>query len=166
MKKALIIIGAVVLALVIAGGSFYGGMAYQNNQQAQTRANFLRSRGITDTGNGANGSFTGGGQAGGRGFGGGTNGTVKSINGSTLTVSTAQNVTTVNLTDSTVIEKSVAGAASDLQPGERVIVTGQRDSSGVVTASQVLIVPANAAPAGPGGTPGAPAAQQSATPAP
>ncbi|HEX7973360.1 MAG TPA: DUF5666 domain-containing protein [Anaerolineales bacterium] len=151
MKKVLIIIGAVVLALAIAGGSFYGGMAYQNNQQAQTRANFLRSRGITDNGAGGNGGFTGAGQGGGqggRGFGGGTTGQVKSLNGSTLMVSTAQNVTTVNLTASTIIEKSVPGATTDLQPGERVIVTGQRDSNGVVTASQVLIVPQVATPAG------------------
>jgi hypothetical protein len=57
-----------------------------------------------------------------------------------LTLSTAQNITTVNLLDSTRIEKSAPGAASDLQAGQGVIVTGQRDSSGNISATQVLIL--------------------------
>jgi hypothetical protein len=57
-----------------------------------------------------------------------------------LSLSTAQDVTTVNLTDSTVIEKPSQGTTSDLQAGVRVIVTGQRDSNGTITASQITIL--------------------------
>ena len=143
MNKILMIIGAVVLAVVVAAGSFYGGMAYQRNQADQTRANFLRSRGLDPNAaqNGfQNGANNGGGTRQGF-FGGGTTGQVKSIEGNVLTLSTAQNVTTVNLSNSTVIEKSVQGSTSDLQPGERVLVAGQRDAQGNITAAQITILP-------------------------
>ncbi len=142
MNKVVIVVIAVVLAVAIAAGSFYGGMAYQQNQASATRNAFLRSRGINPNGTGG---FQGGnGQNGaGRGFfGGGATGQVKSLNGNTLTISTAQNVTTVNLNNNTVVEKTAQGSTSDLQTGERVLVTGQRDSNGNITASQILILPA------------------------
>ncbi|MGW8249236.1 MAG: DUF5666 domain-containing protein, partial [Anaerolineales bacterium] len=60
-----------------------------------------------------------------------------------LTLSTAQDVTTVNLSDSTQIEKTVAGAVSDLQPGMRVMVSGEKDSSGNVSANRVSILSDN-----------------------
>jgi Domain of unknown function (DUF5666) len=150
MKNIMIIIGAIVLAIVIAGGSFYGGMAYTRNQEAQVRANFFASRGIIPTtGQNANG----GQRQGGFGFGGGTTGQVKSINGNVLMLSTAQNVTTVDLSSSTRIEKFGPGATSDLQTGERVTVSGQRDSNGNITATQILIIPTNPSNPSPTGTP-------------
>jgi len=139
MKKPLIIIGVIVFVLAASAGSFYGGMAYARNQASQVRAQFLASRGLGGNGggNGANGTN---GQRQGF-FGGGATGQVKSINGNVLTLSTAQNVTTVNLSASTSIEKSDPGTTTDLQPGERVLVTGQRDSSGNIAATQILILP-------------------------
>jgi hypothetical protein len=142
MKKPLMIIGVIALVLVFSAGSFYGGMAYARNQASQIRSQFLASRG-----QGGNGAFNGGanGATGQRqglfGGGGGTTGQVKTINGNVLTISTAQNVTTVNISSSTQIEKAAPGATSDLTPGERVLVTGQRDSSGNIAASQILILP-------------------------
>ena len=133
MKKLLIIAGAVLLAVMLSAGSFYGGMAYQRNQANQIRANFLRSRGIDPN------SPNNGGQRQGF-FGGGTVGQVQSLQGNVLTISTPQNTTTVNLSDSTRIEKAAPAVASDLQQGERVMVTGQRDAKGNITASQVLIL--------------------------
>ena len=67
-------------------------------------------------------------------------GEVKSIEGNVLTVSTAQDVTTVNLSDTTQIVKSVEGTTSDLQPGVRVMVTGEQDNDGNITASQITIL--------------------------
>jgi Domain of unknown function (DUF5666) len=149
MKNVLIIIGAIVLAIVIAGGSFYGGMAYQRNQEAAVRASFFASRGIENggqfqggQGQGANGT-NGGQRQGGFGFGGGTSGQVKSLDGNVLMLSTPQNVTTVNLTSSTRIEKFGPGATTDIQPGQRVTVSGQRDSNGNITATQIMILPTN-----------------------
>ncbi len=146
MKRIIIIVGAVVLAVALAAGSFYGGMAYQRNQANQVRDSFLRSRGLNGNGGtGGAGGFPGGAGngagGGGRGFfGGGTVGQVKSVDGNTLTISTAQNETKVTLSDTTRIEKSVQGALSALQPGMQVMVTGQRDANGNITAVQVLIL--------------------------
>jgi hypothetical protein len=154
MKKVLIIVGVILAAVLISGASFWGGMTYQSNKVNQARTNFFNSRG----GQPADGQFQGNGQlpsgAQGQGFrGGGTVGQVKSIDGNVLTLSTAQNVATVNLTDTTKIMKSVEGTTSDLQPGMRVLVAGERDSNGNITASQITIVnndavaaPANTAP--------------------
>lgn len=66
-------------------------------------------------------------------------GQVKSIDGDVLQISTAQDVTTVNLTGDTIILKSVEGIQSDLQTGTRVLVVGERDDQGNITASQITI---------------------------
>jgi hypothetical protein len=146
MKKLLIVAGIILLIAGVAAGSFYGGIAYQTNKVNQARLNFENARGQASggqaPGNGA-GFPEGGapnGQAPGGGFGGGTIGQVKTIEGNVMTVSTAQDVTTVNLTSETQIEKSVAGTTDDLQPGVRVMITGQKDSNGNITASQITIM--------------------------
>jgi hypothetical protein len=148
MKKILIVVGAILLAGLIAAGSFWGGMAYQIKQAEQVRASFMNARGIANDGqlpNGGqgamNGQLPGGGQAPGM-FGGsnGTVGQVKTIEGNVMTVSTAQDVATVNLSDTTQIEKTVSGVVNDLQPGVRVMVTGQKDANGNITADQIQIL--------------------------
>ena len=70
----------------------------------------------------------------------GTTGVVKTVDGNVITISTAQDVTTVNLTEDTRIEKYASAAITDLQPGVRVMVTGQPDDDGNITASQIQIV--------------------------
>ena len=148
MKKVLIIVGVIILAAALSAGSFYGGMTYERSQASNIRNQFLQARGLSgggfDNNGGSNNGRQNGGFAGGQrgGFfgGGGVTGQVKSLDGNTLSLSTAQNVTTVNLTDSTVIEKPSQGTTSDLQAGVRVVVTGQPDSNGVITASQITIL--------------------------
>jgi hypothetical protein len=145
MKKILIIVGAILLAALIAGGSFYAGRAYQTNQADQARARFMQDRGMTEGEMPQPGQFPSGG---GMGFPGrGTTGVVKTIDGNVITISTAQDVTTVNLTEDTQIEKYAAATITDLQPGVRVMVTGQQDEDGNITASQIQIV--NDDPSGP-----------------
>lgn len=149
MKKYYWITGAVILALLLSGGSFYGGILYQTQRANQLRTNFLASRGSFNNGQeneGGNNPFfaNGSGQGGGglRGaFGGGVTGQVKSLEGNVLQISTPQNVTTVNLSGTTVIQKYAAGAATDLQQGQRVIVSGPRDDQGDITATQIMILP-------------------------
>lgn len=146
MKKILMIIGLILAAGLIAAGSFWGGMKYQSNQADQVRASFLAARGISDQGQNGSAGNPGAGQfrsGGGGFFGGGTTGQVKTIEGNVMTLSTPQDVTTVNLTNSTQIEKTVTGAVSDLQPGMRVIVTGDRDNNGNITANRVSILSDN-----------------------
>ena len=148
MKKVLIIVGAILLAALIAGGSFYAGIAYQTKQAEQVRDRFMQARGMTEGEMPQSGQFPGGnppeaGQfpGGATGFPGrGTTGVVKTIDGNVMTISTAQDVTTVNLSEDTRIEKFDLAAITDLQPGVRVTVTGQQDDDGIITASQILIM--------------------------
>ncbi len=164
-KNILIIIGVVVLVILVGAGGFWGGMTYQTNQDSQAQARFFEQRGqppsdgqmpegmqAPNDGQGVFGQAQGGFRGGGVGYNG-TMGEVKSMEGNTLTLSTAQDVTTVNLTDTTKITKSVEGTTSDLQPGVRVMVAGETDDQGNVTATQITIVntdasaaPANTAP--------------------
>jgi hypothetical protein len=148
MKKILMILGTILVAALIAAGSFWGGMAYQSNANElaanQAQADFMNARGQANGGQFPNdGQGPTGGLAPGSFGGGGTTGVVKTINGNVLTVSTAQDVTAVNLSEATQVEKSEPVATSDLQPGMQVIVTGQRESGGEITASQIMILNSN-----------------------
>jgi hypothetical protein len=150
MNKTIIVIVAIIVAVVLAAGSFYGGMAYQRTQTANTRAAFFATRGLDANGTNPNGT-QGQGQSQRRGFfGGGTTGQIKTIEGNVITLSTPQNVTTVNLSDTTQIEKTGPGVLSDLTPGLTVVVSGQRDANGNIAATNIMIMPANSSnnPAG------------------
>lgn len=140
-KKILMIAGAILTAAALAAGGFYGGMAYQSNQAKQAQANFANGRGGQfANGQLASGQAPTGAQVPGGFPGGGTTGQIKSITGNVMTVSTAQNVTTVNLSDTTQVQKSAEATAAELQPGVQVRVIGPRDSSGNITASQIQIL--------------------------
>ncbi len=78
------------------------------------------------------------GNPGGR-FGGGASGTIASINGSTLTLSTQQGDVTVNVDANAVIQKTVGGSLSDLQTGQFVTVIGTADASGNVAATSISL---------------------------
>lgn len=145
-KSILVTAGVVILVLAVGGGSFYGGMLFEQSRAANIRNAFFANRGGGDGGNGAfggggNGNFGGGGGNGAFGGGGGGRvfGQVKSIDGDTLVISTPQNVTTVHLTGTTTISKLVTGARTDLQPGETVNVRGQRETSGDITATDIQV---------------------------
>jgi len=152
-KKILIITGVILLVILVGAGGFWGGMTYKANQNSQAQASFFEQRG----GSPSTGQFPSDGQfpegmqfqgAGQGNFdqtqgifrGSGTMGQVKSIEGDVLTISTAQDVTTVNLADNTTIIKSIEGSASDLQPGVRVMVAGEADDEGNITANQITIL--------------------------
>lgn len=166
MKKVLLIVGAILLAAVIGGGSFWGGMRYQANKASQAQANFFNARGGQAPGGGQfprEGAFPGNGQPGGGpgsnngaffAGGRGTMGEVKSIEGNVLTLSTAEDVTTVNLSEDTEVTKTASGTLDDLQPGTRVMVTGETDSEGTISANRITILNDN-----PPGLPNPPATE-------
>jgi hypothetical protein len=158
MKKQILIpilIAGAVLLIAGAGiGGFFGGRAYERNQANTIRNDFMRERGIENfdpnaiPGAGINmdaNAMPGAGNFPGRGIGGAT-GEVKSIDGNTITLSTGQNETTVTLSDNTAIVKTTSGAVADLAEGQQVMVTGDRDEDGNVTATQVTILSAGANP--------------------
>lgn len=151
MKKFIWIIGVVLLVAAAAGGGFFAGKAYQQSLYDQAQANFIQARG---DGGGMQGGgmfqggefpadrqmpFGGGGTLRG-GTGGGVMGTVKSLDGNTLTLSTAEDVTRVILTDETVVQMTVTGTPGDLAEGLRLMVTGERDTDGSLTATLIQIV--------------------------
>lgn len=153
MRKSLTIVGGVVLVLVVGGGAFYGGMVFERSRESDIQGRFFAERG------GFPGDFGGFGQDGMSGFQGpgdhadgqgafqgwtgftrGAAGTVKSIEGDTLLLSTAQDVTTVILTDQTVINLFVDGELEDLTPEQRVTVIGQRTEAGEIVAEIIQIL--------------------------
>jgi hypothetical protein len=149
MKKhiliPILIAGVIVLVAGAAVGGFFGGRAYERNQANTIRNDFMSERGIQGFNPNAapNENFTPG-QNGTNfpsgGFGRGASGEVKSIDGNTLTLTTGQNETKVTLSDTTAIVKSTSGTTADLAAGQQVMVTGERDADGNVTATQVMIL--------------------------
>lgn len=149
MRKLAVVLGAVLVLLLVGGGSFYGGMVFERSRQTNLQAQFFAGRGFSEGGqiplggipSEGFGQFTGPNEPGGQGvIGRGANGTIESLEGDTLQLSTGQDVTTVLLTDQTVISRFVTGERSDLQPGERILVVGERDDSGKITATSIQIL--------------------------
>ncbi|MFN8474164.1 MAG: hypothetical protein U0822_18370 [Anaerolineae bacterium] len=170
-----VIFAVVALALLAVGavGGFFYGQTVGQAQANEIRNNFLQSRGIGQGGQGGaqGGGFGGanGGQAGGfagqNGQGRGTFGSIKDVSGNTIDLSTANAAVKVTVTDQTQIQRTVQEPVKvgDLQSGENIVVTGDQDSQGNITARSINIVPQGAfggrQGAGPNATPGAAGAQ-------
>ena len=111
--------------------------------------------GTGGTGGAGGGGAGGGGAGGGGGFGRGLRGTVSSVSGNILTLTTPAGDVKVTITPATTVTKSAPGAISDLTKGTNVRVTAAGSSSGgntsgsAVTADSIAEVPA--AGNGPGG---------------
>ena len=76
------------------------------------------------------------------GVGGGTLGTLNNINGNVLTLTSMQgNQVTVNVSNTTIIEKIVNGTVSDLQSGESLTIVGSPNANGNIIASSITILP-------------------------
>ncbi len=140
-SKVWITMGVLALAAVVGAGAFVGGMSFERLRAANIRSSFLAGRGAD--GNGG----TGAGGVGGAGAGGNTVGRVvgqiKSINGDTLEISTPFNVTTVTLTDATIINKLAEGTRADLKVGDSINVRGEPGPGGTVTADSIQLLGAN-----------------------
>ena len=74
-----------------------------------------------------------------QGAGSRTMGTISSISGNNLTVTTMQGEITVTINSSTTIRKSVTGTTADLSTGQSLIIRGSQDSSGNVIAYSIII---------------------------
>jgi hypothetical protein len=141
------IAGFVAILLVVTIG--VGALAYgKGNEAGRASAADARTRFINDRSGAAPGG--GGGAAagafaqGGNGAGGGNNanmtaGTIKSVSGGVVEVSTATEAIKIKLTDQTQIQKTVQGTASDLVVGERVVIQGDKGSDGTLTARSIQL---------------------------
>mgnify|MGYP001432872442 CR=1 FL=1 len=157
MSKGLYTILAVVLVVIIAAGSFYGGTLF-GKSQAQTT-------GV------ASGAFPGGaafagapgtvGTPGARGQRGAlagnmTFGTIKEIGDGMLILTDSNGKDTqIKVTDTTLIEKNASVKLSDLTPGETLMVSGSAAADGTVTARSMQVAQQGRFGFG-GGTNGAP----------
>lgn len=137
-------------AAVLLVGGFFGGYAVKGATTDSTAAG--RPAMAAGQGGPGGGGFPGGaGGTGGQGSGGtATFGTVKSIDGTTITLTT-QNGETVQVDASgATIEVTSDGSVSDLSTGDTLVVQGTTGSGGEVTASRI----SEGAGAGPAGGPG------------
>jgi len=142
-RQSILLIGG---AVVVAAVSFVAGMQMQKVvARSATSANGM---GSAQPGAGGFGR-PGGGQASFRRNG--TFGQVVSISGTAMTVTTRGGAT-VNVSlasNPTVTDSSGNQAAiSSIQAGDSVAVTGAKGSDGIITATRVRILPANAGGSG------------------
>ena len=133
MKKSALITIIIILAIVIAGGAFYGGMLYGKSQSsvsaAAARASFAGLRGTRTSASGA--SLI--------------SGTILSNDGSSITLQLPASTggsKIIYYSDTTQIAKTTSGTSNDLTTGASVSVTGTTNSDGSVTAQSIQIRPA------------------------
>jgi hypothetical protein len=138
-----------IIAMALAGAVAIGGVGFAVGRVTAPTPTFQGFRGGGNGFPGGIGDGQGNGQGGGLrfgGFGGGLQGTVDSISGDTITLKTANGSTlTVNLSGSTTYGKQVAGQKSDIAVGNTVRVgisftAGQNPASGSVNATSVTLV--------------------------
>jgi hypothetical protein len=135
VKRRLLFLG---LGVVMAGALAVGGwqLAYAQGQAAgraavaTARADFIQSRPGGAVAGGAGGAAPASkpaavGQA-------PTTGTIEKVDGSTLTVATEAGSVTVTLGEQTRIIRQATASAADLKTGDRVVVTGPRESAALV----------------------------------
>lgn len=143
MRRALQIILGIILLVLVAAGSFYGGMVY-GKRQAQTSTPTARFRQGTPPGFVQGGQFPGQGQQGGMGQrqGGMLFGQIKEVGEGFLIVTDANGQETrVLVTDTTLIEKYTSVKLSDLAVGETVFISGSRGDDGSITARSLQVSP-------------------------
>lgn len=130
MKNSIII--TVIVALVVGGGTFFGGMKYQQGKQPS----FMRQGGT-----GAQGTRTGTNSRMGTGFRP-VNGEILSADDKSITVKLQDGSSKIVLiSDNTSINQASQATKNDLKVGVKVAVVGQQNSDGSVTAQNIQINP-------------------------
>lgn len=132
-----IITAVIITAVIIAIGSFYGGMKYVGGQTASaanSRGQFQRQ---VQFGSG-NGVVTRAAQTG--GF---VSGSILSKDPTSVTISLGSGGSKiVLLATSTQVVKTTAGSPGDLETGTEVTIIGSPNSDGSITAQSIQIRPA------------------------
>ena len=144
--KILVALGVLVLLVAVGAVSFYSGVQYGNDQAVNIRLEFFRDRLAQQSASAAQSGDTPPQQQNPRGQGGqgaqaaqagqlgrvAANGTVKSVNGNKIEITT-QNGGTVMVTveSSTQILKTVSIQVTDIQPGQRITVTSDQTGNNI-----------------------------------
>jgi len=132
------IISLVVIAIIIIGVSFYGGMKYGQNSKTNLGAGNFSQR-MGQFGNMASSTNRGGN----RGvFGGAISGQILSIDKSTLTVKDQTGGSRlVFLSASTTVNKMIEGSVKDLVVGSNVSINGATNADNSINAQMIQIRP-------------------------
>lgn len=136
-------VSAVVVAIILAVGLFYGGVAYGKSQSPRSQ---FGAR------NGMMGGFGGGSAQNGQGQarlrntnGGFVAGEIISKDAQSVTVKLSDGGSKIIYTSaSTTVYKTAEGSMSDLSQGTNVTVQGSTNSDGSITAQSIQIRPAGA----------------------
>lgn len=137
-KRIAVVLGVLALVIVAAGGGFFYGKSVGASQASLARQQFARGR-LNGQGSqtpAANRTPQPGSQNGAR-QGNGTMGTVESIEGDTVVISTQQGSVRVKTTDTTLIQKFTSVGVKDLATGEQVMVAGSKNDDGSITARSI-----------------------------
>jgi hypothetical protein len=129
--------------LIIAGGVFYGGMAFgKTKSTAKAAPNFQnltaqQRQQFAQNGGAARGGF------GNRAGGAGTSGEIIGKDDKTITVKMPDGSSKIIFySGSTTVAKQAAGAITDLNIGTSVLINGTSNSDGSLTAQTIQIRPA------------------------
>ncbi|OGY40904.1 MAG: hypothetical protein A2Y82_03480 [Candidatus Buchananbacteria bacterium RBG_13_36_9] len=130
MKKNLPIF--ILLIIIIAAGSFYGGMLYGKSQSRPGDfRNFM--------GKAPDGNFRGSAKVTNQNF---INGEILSMDDKSITVKIPDNGSKIIFySQTTTVSKTVDGVISDLKVGDNIMASGESNSDGSVTAKTIQIRP-------------------------
>lgn len=132
MKNSTII--TIILLIVVAGASFYGGTIYQQSKSRSSFSQFAQGGAGQGSSRTGRGNFAGGGA---------TVGDIVAMDANSITVKLQDGSSKiVNLSDSTAYTKTDSGSKMDLKTGIRVAAFGTSNSDGSITAQTVQLNPA------------------------
>lgn len=133
----------VIVAIIFAGGGFFGGMKYQQSKTPVRAAGAAGQRGQ---------GFAGGAGRGGAAGSQFLNGIVLTKDAQSFTVKMQNGSSKIVLySGTTSINKTVGGTADDIIVGNQIVVTGSTNSDGSLTAQNVQIRTASSTPQGSSG---------------
>jgi len=133
------IVGVIVIVILVAGISFWGGMAYAKNKSVVSLASRQNSFAQNGGARGGAGMRVGAG-------GGLVSGKVLSVDANSMTVELgnggAQSGSKIVLfSPTTKVEKTVSGAVTDVAVGSQVTITGTANGDGSVSATSIQLRP-------------------------
>lgn len=147
MKRGVIALVAVLLLAAVGGGAFYYGTKVGEKRVLQNPQLLFQRMAAGQEGGQFQRQFQGQipgpsgtpqpGQRGIQALGGGVAGTIERIEGTTLVISTDEGSVRVQTSDTTLIEKMMSVDVTDLQIGERVMVSGSKNEDGSYTARSI-----------------------------
>lgn len=133
----------VVLLIVVGGGSFYGGMKYGQGKKTNLSGSAKQGfQNMTDEQRQQRAQNGGLGRMG-NGNGGLANGEIISKDDKSVTIKLRDGGSKIILfSDSTKVTKNAEGTKNDLKVGENLMVSGDSNSDGSVTAKTIQLMPA------------------------